>query len=160
MALCLISYHKEGGMFMKARDVMTKQVITVSSDLSIRKLIQLLITERISGVPVVDDAGEVVGIISERDILKAVDRLIKVKVSLDEEREQKGSFNWVDGIMTKEVIFVSEDDPVEHVCKLMSERKIHRVPVMNGKKIVGIITSMDVLKTVATSGLKKDNQRE
>ncbi len=145
---------------MKARDVMTKQVITVSSDLSIRKLIQLLITERISGVPVVDDAGEVVGIISERDILKAVDRLIKVKVSLDEEREQKGSFNWVDGIMTKEVIFVSEDDPVEHVCKLMSERKIHRVPVMNGKKIVGIITSMDVLKTVATSGLKKDNQRE
>ncbi|MEQ8224306.1 MAG: CBS domain-containing protein [Candidatus Eremiobacterota bacterium] len=145
---------------MKARDVMTKQVITVSSDLSIRKLIQLLITERISGVPVVDDAGEVVGIISERDILKAVDRLIKVKVSLDEEREQKGSFNWVDGIMTKEVIFVSEDDPVEHVCKLMSERKIHRVPVMNGKKIVGIITSMDVLKTVATSGLKKDNSYE
>ncbi|MEQ8187880.1 MAG: CBS domain-containing protein [Candidatus Eremiobacterota bacterium] len=142
---------------MKARDVMTKQVITVSSDLSIRKLIQLLITERISGVPVVDDAGEVIGIISERDILKAVDRLIKVKVSLDEEREQKGSFNWVDGIMTKEVIFVSEDDPVEHVCKLMSERKIHRVPVMKGKKIVGIITSMDVLKTVATSGLKKDN---
>lgn len=142
---------------MKARDVMTQKVITVSSDLSIRKLIQLLITERISGVPVVDDAGEVVGIISERDILKAVDRLIKVKVSLDEEREQKGSFNWVDGIMTKEVIFVSEDDPVEHVCKLMSERKIHRVPVMNGKKIVGIITSMDVLKTVATSGLKKDN---
>ncbi len=142
---------------MKAKDVMTKKVITVSSDLTIRKLIQLLITERISGVPVVDDAGEVIGIISERDILKAVDRLIKVKVSLDEEREQKGSFNWVDGIMTKEVIFVSEDDPVEHVCKLMSERKIHRVPVMNGKKIVGIITSMDVLKTVATSGLKKDN---
>ena len=141
---------------MKARDVMTKKVITVSSDLSIRKLIQLLITERISGVPVVDDAGEVVGIISERDILKAVDRLIKVKVSLDEEREQKGSFNWVDGIMTKEVISVSEDDPVEHVCKLMSEGKIHRVPVMNGKRIVGIISSMDVLKTVATSGLKKD----
>jgi predicted transcriptional regulator len=140
---------------MKARDVMTKTVITVSSDLSIRKLIQLLITERISGVPVVDDAGEVVGIISERDILQAVDRLIKVKVSLDEEREQKGSFNWVDGIMTKEVIFVSEDDPVEHVCKLMSERKIHRVPVMNGKKIVGIITSMDVLKNVADAGLKK-----
>ncbi|MEQ8171983.1 MAG: CBS domain-containing protein, partial [Candidatus Eremiobacterota bacterium] len=151
------SYDKKGGIAMKARDVMTQKVITVSSDLSIRKLIQLLITERISGVPVVDDAGEVVGIISERDILKAVDRLIKVKVSLDEEREQKGSFNWVDGIMTKEVIFVSEDDPVEHVCKLMSERKIHRVPVMNGKKIVGIITSMDVLKTVATSGLKKDN---
>jgi CBS domain-containing protein len=141
---------------MRARDVMTKKVITVSSDLSIRKLIQLLITERISGVPVVDDAGEIVGIISERDILNAVDRLIKVKVSLDEEREQKGSFNWVDGIMTKEVISVSEDDPVEHVCKLMSERKIHRVPVMNGKKIVGIISSMDVLNTVATAGLKSN----
>jgi CBS domain-containing protein len=143
---------------MKAKDVMTRKVITVSADLSIRKLIQLLITERISGVPVVDDAGEVTGIISERDILKAVDRLIKVKVSLDEERDQKGSFNWVDGIMSKEVVSVSEDDPVEYVCKLMSERKIHRVPVMKGKRIVGIITSMDVLKTVATSGLKDNNK--
>ena len=139
---------------MIARDVMTRKVITVSSDLSIRKLIQLLITERISGVPVVDEAGEVIGIISERDILKAVDRLIKVKVSLDEEMTFKGSFNWVDGIMTKEVVSVSEDDPVELVCKLMSDRKIHRVPVMSGKKIVGIITSMDVLKTVGAAGLK------
>ncbi|HPZ09187.1 MAG TPA: CBS domain-containing protein [Candidatus Eremiobacteraeota bacterium] len=139
---------------MKAKDVMTKKVITVSSELSIRKLILLLLTERISGVPVVDAAGEVIGIISERDILKAVDRLIKVKVSLDEERQQ-GASNWVDGIMTKEVIFVSEDDPIEDVCKLMSEKKIHRVPVMKGKKIVGIITSMDILKTVASFGILK-----
>jgi len=139
---------------MKAKDVMTKKVITVSSELSIRKLILLLLTERISGVPVVDAAGEVIGIISERDILKAVDRLIKVKVSLDEERQQ-GASNWVDGIMTKEVIFVSEDDPIEDVCKLMSEKKIHRVPVMKGKKIVGINTSMNILKTVASFGILK-----
>jgi len=136
---------------MKAKDIMTTELITVHPDLSIRQLIKLMLEKSISGVPVVDEFNNLVGIISEKDIIKAVERLIKIKVSLDEQKEWQGGFNWVEGIMTKKVITVDEEDPVEKVCQVMSEHRIHRVPVMRGNKIVGIISTMNILKMIANS---------
>ena len=126
---------------MKAKEIMTSNVITVRPDMSIRRLIQLLQKEGITGVPVVDDNDNLVGIVSEKDILRAIDRLVAVYVSLEQARAWKGEHNWVDGIMTKGVITVQEDDPIDEVAKVMSERRIHRVPVVRGQRIVGIISS-------------------
>ena len=87
-----------------------------------------------------------VGIVSERDILQAVDRLVSVYVSLENARAWKGEHNWVDGIMTRKVITVGEDDALAKVCEVMSAHHIHRVPVVRGRRVVGIISSMDILR--------------
>lgn len=134
---------------MNARDIMTRNVITVAPNVSIRRLIQLLQKEEITGAPVVDENDNLVGIVSEGDILQAVDRLVSVYVSLENARAWKGEHNWVDGIMTRKVITVGEDDPLAHVCAVMSEHHIHRVPVVRGRRVVGIISSMDILRVLA-----------
>jgi len=137
---------------MKAKDIMTRDVVTVKKDLSIRKLIKLLENKKITGVPVVDDDGKLEGIVSEKDIIIAIDHLIKVHVSLDEQRDIHGKYNWVEGIMTRKVETVCEDSEASEAFRLMSEKRFHRVPVVKEGKMVGIISSMDACRILSQPG--------
>ena len=134
---------------MKVKELMTKSELTVKKNISIRKLVKLLIEHSITGVPVVDDDGKLIGIVSSKDVIRAIEHLIRVHVSIDEQQENRGKYNWVDGIMTRKVITVSEEDDVQKVFRTMVERKIHRVPVVKDGKPVGIISSHDACRLVS-----------
>jgi len=138
---------------MKVKELMTRNVLTVTADMSIRKLVMLLEQNRITGAPVVDEDGRLIGIVSGRDIVKAIDHLIRVHISIDEQQEDRGKYNWVEGIMSAKVITCAADDDVREVFSKMVEKKIHRMPVVEDGRPVGIISSQDACKLV--SGLKE-----
>jgi CBS domain-containing protein len=115
---------------MLAKDIMTKDVITVSPQATVRELAKILVKKRISGAPVVDKKGNVLGIASEADITGS-----------------RG--NHVEGIMTKRVISVTEETPVEEIASLMTDHIIKRVPVMRGKRLVGIASRADIIRAIA-----------
>ncbi|MDD3775985.1 MAG: CBS domain-containing protein [Actinomycetota bacterium] len=145
-----------------AKDIMNKEVITISQDASIEELSQLLLTNKISGVPVLDQEGQMVGIVTEGDIIvqdtdlhfpsyfKLLDSIIyleslsKFKKSLKKHLATK-----VEDIMTAEVVSVDEDSTVNNVANIMTQKNINRVPVLGqDKKLVGIITRADIVKSM------------
>jgi CBS domain-containing protein len=115
---------------MLAKDIMTRDVITASPALSIKELAQLLIKNQISGVPVADEQGKIVGLVSEADIIG-----------------KKGK--QVQAIMSQQVYSVTEETSVEEIAQLMTTHRIKRVPVMNGGRLVGIVSRADIINTIA-----------
>ena len=120
---------------LKARDVMTKNVITIKQDVPLKDAIKILVGKGISGVPVFDDSNKVVGILSEKDIINYM---------------FSGHMNTalVSEAMTKNVISVSSDTDTEKVALLISEKKFRRVPVIDGDKLVGIISRRDIIRSM------------
>jgi CBS domain-containing protein len=122
---------------MIARDIMTRKVHTISPEASVQELAQLLSRHDISGVPVVSKDGNIIGIVSEADILGKV-----VREGLR-----------VADIMSAEIIFVDEQTRVGEIAALLTERKIKRVPVMRNGKLVGIVCRADIVHAVAQGHL-------
>lgn len=115
---------------MFAKDVMTRDIITVSPSTSVRALASLLIKNQISGAPVATKTGRIVGVVSEADIVA-----------------KKGKD--VGSIMSKKVIRVSEDTAVEEIAELMNRHMVKRLPVMDGHKLVGIVSRADIVGAIA-----------
>ena len=105
---------------------MTTKVVTVTPDTPVQLIAGLLRDNRISGVPVVDSGGAVIGLVSEYDLLAR-------------EGETAGE------VMTSSVITVSEDTDVDDVRHLLVERRIRRVPVISGQRLAGIVSRGDVV---------------
>ena len=134
---------------MKVKEIMTRDVHTVTKDLSIRRLIKMLDKNKITGAPVVDEHGKLIGIVSSKDVIRAIDHLIRVHVSIDEQQDHRGKYNWVEGVMSTNVISAKEEDDAREVFGTMVKRKIHRMPVVKEGKLVGIISSQDACRIVA-----------
>lgn len=114
-----------------AKDIMTKEVITVKPSTTKEELAKILARNKISGVPVMDEEGCcVIGVVTEADLLT------KCGATVGE-------------IMTKEVISVCEDTPIEEIAKILAEKGIKRVPVMKEGKLVGIVSRADIVKAFA-----------
>lgn len=118
-----------------ARDIMTKNPIVLVRRDTIKKAIAVLIAERISGAPVVDEAtGEMVGLVSEYDLILAIHSI--------------GSGVDVADAMKQKVMSVTESTPVEDVADLMLVHKIRRVPVLDDQgRPTGMISRREILKT-------------
>lgn len=144
---------------MKAKDIMTTNVITVSEDEIIENVTKLLIENKISGVPVINDNDEVVGMVTETDLIFK-DKNIHIPsyvpllggfILLDsvkkfESQLKKLAAYTVKDLMSTPVIKVEEDDEVRKVVNLMLDRRINRVPVVDKKgKLKGIIARLDIL---------------
>ena len=116
---------------MNVKEIMTARVVTVTEDTPVPVIAGLLRENRISGVPVVDAAGAVVGLVSEYDLLAR-------------EGETAGD------VMTSSVITVSEDTDVVDVRHLLIERRVGRVPVLSGQRLAGIVSRSDVVALLST----------
>ncbi len=138
-----------------ARDVMTSPVITVRPDTPIKEVARLLLTHHISGVPVVDEAGKLVGILTEADLLYkerpeveegGLLRLFRRGHLAEAERKAEGLV--ARDLMTSPVITVTEDTPIREIASLMTRRRINRVPVVRDGQVVGIVSRADILKAL------------
>jgi CBS domain-containing protein len=115
---------------MEAKDIMTRDVITVSPTLPVKNLADFLIKNQISGVPVADKKGKIIGVVSETDLIAKKGKQVKA-------------------IMSNKVVEITEKTPVEEIARLMTAHKIRRLPVMRGKSLVGIVSRADVVGAIA-----------
>ncbi|MGH3416996.1 MAG: CBS domain-containing protein [Actinocrinis sp.] len=116
---------------MKVKEIMTTQVVTVPVTASRYQAAALLREHEISGMPVLDETGAVVGLVSEHDLLA-----------------RPGEH--VQDVMSLAVLSVSEDTDVDDVRHLLIERRIHRVPVLRGRELAGVVSRGDVLAVLNT----------
>ncbi|MBL8697849.1 MAG: CBS domain-containing protein [Alphaproteobacteria bacterium] len=144
---------------LKARDVMTRKVLTIGPDVPVRKLAEFLIDHRISAAPVVDAAGVPLGVVSEGDLLRRVELGTEKKkawwlaILADPDDDARGfvkSHGLVAGdVMTRGMIGVDPDAEIASVANLMEEKRIKRVFVLEQGKVAGVITRSDIVKTFA-----------
>jgi CBS domain-containing protein len=147
---------------LTAKDIMTKNVITVTPDTSLEKLAAILVKNEISGVPVVDDSGKLYGIVTENDLISQNKRLhIPTVVSfLDaaiylesskkfEEQVKRLTATTVQEICNRKVTTISEEVSVVDVATIMAEKKVHLLPVVKAGKVIGIVGKRDMVKAVA-----------
>ena len=116
---------------MKVKEIMTRRVVSLSEDMPVREVAQTLAGHRISGAPVCDALGHVVGLVSEYDLIARP------------EAKTAGE------AMTRDVISVMEDTSVDEVRYLLVQRKIKRVPVLSGQNLVGIVSRADIVRQIA-----------
>ncbi len=145
-----------------AKEIMNKNVITISKDASIEELSEILLKNNISGMPVVDEEDNMIGIVTEGDIIvqdtdlhfpryfRLLDSIIYLEsLSKFKKNLKKHLATKVEDIMTEEVIVVEENTTVSDIANLMTEKNINRVPVIDeNKNLVGIITRADIVKSM------------
>ena len=145
-----------------ASDIMTREVITVSLETTVQRLAQLLSAHGISGVPVVDPDGRVLGIVTESDL---IDQNKKVHIPtivtiLDsffflenpdkmEQEMRKIAGATVADIYSSPAVTVTTTTPVDEIATIMSEKNVHTLPVVDDGQLYGIIGKKDIIKTIA-----------
>lgn len=151
---------------LKVKDIMQTEVITVGPDTTVRELADLLAEKKISGVPVVDEQGKLLGMVSEADIIvqdaelhfpyyiQFLDSIIYLQsFHKFEERFKKAFATKVEEIMTRDVVVISPETSVRAAATLMTERNVNRLPVIesgkSGERLVGIVTRGDVVRAIA-----------
>jgi CBS domain-containing protein len=146
---------------MRALDVMTTDVVTVKPDMTVRDAAVLLNERHISGAPVVDEHGSLVGIISEGDLLR------RVEIGTDSTRRTrwldfftmrgdagayvKSHANRVEDVMTRDVIGVGEEESLSKIASIMETRGVKRLPVLRDGHVVGIVSRANLLQALASS---------
>lgn len=130
-------------MTLHASDVMVKDVITVNETSPLKEVTKLFGDKRITGAPVVNADGKLVGVLSETDIIRKTTSM--------------GAWSPTNAgqIMTKPAVTVAPDETLQKVCELMHDRRIHRVVVADDSGIKGIITTMDILRAIANLGKER-----
>ena len=145
----------------KAKDIMTKELITVSPDTEIVQATKLLLENRINGIPVTDETGKVVGILCQSDLIAQqkklpipsfftfLDGLITLtSMKQIEKQVQKIAAITVAQAMTLNPVTVQPETNIETVAALMVDKNFHTIPVVDKGKLVGIVGKEDVLKTL------------
>lgn len=115
---------------LKARDIMAREIVTVGSDMLVEDAAKLLAYHNISGMPVEDPDGKVVGIVSEADVIGHIGAIVS-------------------DVMTENVISVGEDATVEEIATLLAQHRIKRVPVMANGAIRGMVSRSDIVRAIA-----------
>lgn len=120
-----------------AKDIMISDVMTVTKDTKLSQVIRLLVQNRITGLPVVDEDYQLVGMVTEKDVLKA---LYSGKI--------KGRI--VDDLMSTEITAFDENEDLMKIIKCLVENDFRRVPIVSGNILTGIITRRDITKFLSS----------
>jgi CBS domain-containing protein len=132
-----------------AGDIMTEEVVTVSGDMLIRQAAHLMLRKRVSAFPVVGKKDDIVGIISIADLFMLINKAF-IKRTDDEFDKRLAMFRdmTVADVMTPKVIVIKPTTTLEEIVNLVVRKKIHVFPVINKKKLVGIVSRHDILNAV------------
>jgi CBS-domain-containing membrane protein len=149
-------------MIMQARDIMTTNVVTAALRTGVDEIARLLLEKKISAVPIVDEGGAVLGIVSEGDLMR--------HHGLETERHQPWWLNLVasrresaaefvkshgthaEDVMTRDVVTVGEETSVGEIAEALEKRRIKRVPVVRDGKLVGVVSRANLLHALAAGG--------
>jgi CBS domain-containing protein len=152
---------------MIAADIMEKDVVTIREDQTLKELAELLISRRISGAPVVDAEGRLVGVVSQTDLVRR-DReeeppheAPSYHQNIDRWLGRQGfqveapDYALVRDVMTPVILSAAVDTPLGDLARLMTRKRIHRLVIMRGGRLAGIVTSMDVMRAFAGLASKR-----
>lgn len=144
---------------MLAKEIMTTDVACARADQSIHDVARVLLERSVSALPVVDDDGRLIGVISEGDLLRRVETGTERKqswwldmlVSTEEKSRDylKSHAVHVRDVMTKDVITIDEETPVSEIAGIIEENRIKRVPVLRGERLVGVVSRADIIRMLA-----------
>ena len=151
---------------LKAKDIMTADVITVKPDSTVEELACILMEHKISGVPVVDEENNLLGIVTENDlirknkrfhiptVIRLFDAYFLIGAGKAEEEIKKMAATTVKEICTEKVVSIGEETSLEDIATIMAEQHIHLLPVLRDNRVVGIIGKADVVKTMTHEASK------
>ena len=155
---------------MRAIDVMVRDVVTVRPDTDVAETIKLLAEHDVSALPVVDEQGNLIGILSEADLIH------RVEIGTEKRRPwwleavtgastlakefAKSHGKEVGEIMTSDVVSVSEDTPLAEIAALFERKRIKRVPVVKDGKLVGVVSQSNLIQALATVVGRMDQHDE
>ncbi len=146
---------------LTARDIMNREVITITDEATVKELARILSIHQIGGVPVINDKGKLVGVVTESDLIYQTKKvhIPTVITILDsvfylenpdkmEEEMKKMAGIKVKDILTSVPITVTEDTPLDEIATIMAEKSVHTLPVMNKETLVGVIGKKDIIRTL------------
>ncbi|MCT9000154.1 CBS domain-containing protein [Chelativorans intermedius] len=140
---------------MKARDIMTVGCMVVSADNSVRHAARIMLDSGVSGLPVLDDTGRIIGIITEGDLLRRMELGgPRPRIPTPERRaiDYLKRQGWkVADVMSRDVVIADENESVDSIAALMAEHGVKRVPVLRDGKLVGMVTRRDLLKAICAA---------
>jgi len=144
-----------------AGEIMTREVVTVKKETTVRELAELFTLHRIGSIPVVDDNGSLIGIVSESDLVEqdknfhipTVISLFDWVIYLESEKKfekelKKMTAQTVGDIYTEDVNTVTPSTPISDIADIMSREKINSLPVVEGGRIVGVVSRIDLIRTM------------
>jgi CBS domain-containing protein len=154
---------------MKARDIMTRDVITVRPGTSVSNIAALMVEKHITGVPVLTDDGRLIGIVSQTDLLHRAEvgterkhkwwfRMFADSTALAREYAKAHGLKALD-IMSRHVVTVGDDAELRDVADILDKRRIKRVPVVEGNRLVGIITRGDLVRALSQVQITKTDTK-
>jgi CBS domain-containing protein len=150
-----------------ARDIMTRDVVTVPMELDLKSAALMLISHRISGAPVVDTSRMLVGVLSARDLIRQDARNLDARrngrltrdelatladIHHDFENHPASHLKVMD-VMTPYAVSAAEDTPAVEVAQIMCKEQVHRVLILDDGRLTGIISSMDMVRAIASTSL-------
>jgi len=151
---------------MNAGDVMTTPVISVTPETRSRDAIELMLKHHLSGLPVLDDEGKLVGILSEGDFVRRSElgtekhrsRFIAFILGPGRSAHDytKSHARFVRGVMTRDVIAVGEDTPLGDIVELMERHAVKRVPVMRDDAVIGMVSRSDLLRALVVASRRRE----
>jgi CBS domain-containing protein len=112
---------------MEAREIMSKDVVAVAPDMLVAEAADLLLRYRIHGAPVVDEADQMVGMVSFMDLAARRGKTVK-------------------DVMAPDPVYASEDAPVDEIAAMMLDQMVRRVPIVRGGRVVGVVSASDIIK--------------
>lgn len=146
---------------LKAKDIMTRNVHTVSTDTEVEELARLFVETGVSAMPVLDAQGVLQGIVTETDlveqnkplhiptVISIFDWVLYLESEKDfREQVQKMTARKVGEIATREVVTCTPETPVAEIAALMVDHKAHLIPVVEGGKVVGVVARLDIIRAM------------
>ncbi len=155
---------------MRVGDFMSTHVVTVRPDSPVRDAARLMLERNISGLPVVDTSGRVVGIVTEHDLLRSRTNVpgsqpphwLQLMIERAEIAKESARFHEakVEEVMTRDPLTVTDDTPIAEACRLIEKLGIKRLPVVRDGHLVGVVARADLVRALGIAVVKINHADE